>query len=143
MSVNRLLVAKGLRGFGDGFVSLLLPLYLLELGFTPLQVGLVATTTLFGSGVLTLLVGLHAWRFRYRSLLLAATLLMAATGMGFAVLRDFWPLMLLALVGTLIRGTGTTYGAWVAPTFFCPSRSVSSDTFALTFVSLQIESDRA
>ena len=100
-TVSRLLIAKGLRGFGDGFVSLLLPLYLLALGFTPMQVGLVATTTLFGSGVLTLLVGLHAWRFRLRSLLLGATVLMAATGIGFVLLRDFWPLMLLALVGTL------------------------------------------
>ena len=31
--VRRILVAKGLRAFGDGYVSLLLPLYLLELGF--------------------------------------------------------------------------------------------------------------
>ena len=38
--VNRLLIAKGLRAFGDGYVSLLLPLYLLELGFSPLQVGI-------------------------------------------------------------------------------------------------------
>ena len=43
--VTRLLVTKGLRAFGDGYVSLLLPLYLLDLGFTPLQVGVVATTT--------------------------------------------------------------------------------------------------
>ena len=42
--VNRILIAKGLRAFGDGFVSLLLPAYLLELGFTPLQVGVIATT---------------------------------------------------------------------------------------------------
>jgi predicted 3-demethylubiquinone-9 3-methyltransferase (glyoxalase superfamily) len=33
--VDRLLLAKGLRGFADGFISLLLPLYLLQLGFTP------------------------------------------------------------------------------------------------------------
>ena len=75
--VDRLLIAKGLRAFGDGFVSLLLPLYLLQLGFSPLQVGAIATTTLFGSGMLTLLVGLYAYRYRFRTLLLAATLLMA------------------------------------------------------------------
>ena len=77
LHVDRLLAAKGLRAFGDGFVSLLLPLYLLELGFTPFEVGVIATTTLLGSGVLTLAVGLHAYRFHYRSLLLAATVLMA------------------------------------------------------------------
>ncbi len=104
--VNRLLVAKGLRAFGDGYVSLLLPLYLLQLGFSPLQVGIIATTTLTGSGLLTLVVGLHAWRYHYRSLLLAASVLMAGTGFGFALLTDFWPLMLVALVGTLNPSSG-------------------------------------
>jgi MFS family permease len=104
--VKRLLIAKGLRAFGDGYVSLLLPLYLLQLGFSPLQVGIIATTTLFGSGLLTLLVGLHAYRYHYRTLLLAATLLMAGTGLGFAVLTDFWPLLLIALVGTLNPSSG-------------------------------------
>lgn len=104
--VNRLLVAKGLRAFGDGYVSLLLPLYLLELGFSPLHVGIIATTTLVGSGVLTLAAGLHAWRYHYRSLLLAASALMAATGLGFALLTDFWPLLLVALVGTLNPSSG-------------------------------------
>src|SRR5258705_4650406 len=104
--INRLLLARSLRSFGDGYVSLLLPLYLLSLGFSPLQVGIIATTTLLGSGLLTLLVGLHAYRFHYRSLLLAATLLMAGTGLGFALVTDFWPLLLIALVGTLNPSSG-------------------------------------
>ena len=104
--VDRLLIAKGLRAFGDGFVSLLLPLYLLQLGFGPLEVGVIATTTLLGSGLLTLLVGMYAHRFHYRTLLLAATLLMGGTGVGFAFLTDFWPLMLIALVGTLNPSSG-------------------------------------
>ena len=79
-AVHRLLAAKGVRAFGDGFVSLLLPIYLLELGFSALQVGVIATATLLGSGLLTLVVGLHAYRFHYRTLLLAATVLMAGTG---------------------------------------------------------------
>ncbi|HET9340030.1 MAG TPA: MFS transporter [Casimicrobiaceae bacterium] len=104
--VDRLLVAKGLRAFGDGYVSLLLPIYLLDLGFSPLQVGVIATTTLLGSGLLTLLVGLHAHRHRYRTLLLAATALMAGTGLGFATVTDFWPLLLIAFVGTLNPSSG-------------------------------------
>ncbi|MFS2035584.1 MFS transporter [Polaromonas sp. CT11-55] len=96
-----MIAAKAIRGFGDGFVSLLLPIYLLNLGLTPFQVGLVATTTLLGSGILTLLVGTHASRYDHRPLLLAASALMAFTGLGLASLSSFWPLMLVALVGTL------------------------------------------
>ncbi|MDB5760954.1 MAG: transporter [Burkholderia sp.] len=95
-----LLLVRGLRAFADGYFSLLLPLYLIALGMTPLQVGIVATGTLLGSGVLTLATGLYAYRFTYRGLLLAASLLMAGTGLGFAVLTDFWPLLVIAFVGT-------------------------------------------
>ena len=105
-TVNRVLVAKGLRAFGDGYVSLLLPAYLLEVGYSPLEVGVIATVTLVGSGVMTLGVGLHAYRFRLRTLLLAAAALMAATGLGFATVTAFWPLLLIALVGTLNPSSG-------------------------------------
>ncbi|HET9576815.1 MAG TPA: MFS transporter [Usitatibacter sp.] len=103
---NRLLAARALRAFGDGYVSLLLPLYLLRLGYAPLEVGVLATATLVGSGVLTLGVGLHAHRFHYRSLLLAATALLAATGLAFAGVTAFWPLLLVAFVGTLNPSSG-------------------------------------
>lgn len=104
--VRRLLWVRGLRAFGDGFVSLLLPLYLLELGLGPFQVGAITAGTLLGSGVLTLALGLSAHRFRLRTLLLCATFLMAATGLGFAVVTNFWPLLLIAVVGTLNPSSG-------------------------------------
>ena len=104
--VRRILLAKGLRAFGDGFVSVLLPLYLLELGYRPLQVGIIATATLLGSGALTLAVGMRAHRFAYRTLLLSATALMAATGLGFAYVTAFWPLLVIAVVGTLNPSSG-------------------------------------
>jgi MFS family permease len=104
--VRRLLWARGLRAFGDGYVSLLLPIYLIALGLSPFEVGVIATGTLVGSGLLTLLVGLHAYRLRYRTLLLMATALMTATGLGFAVVSDFWPLLIIAIVGTLNPSSG-------------------------------------
>jgi len=104
--VTRVLIARGPRAFGDGFVSLLLPLYLREVGFGPLQVGILATATLLGSGLLTLTVGLRAHRHHYRTLLLAAATLMTATGLGFAAVSDFWPLLVIAVVGTLNPSSG-------------------------------------
>lgn len=103
---NRILVARGLRAFADGYVSLLLPLYLLDLGYTPFEIGVLATATLLGSGLLTLLVGLHGYRYHYRSVLLAATLLMTGTGIGFALFTQFWPLLIIAIVGTLNPSSG-------------------------------------
>lgn len=100
------LIARGLRAFGDGYVSLLLPVYLISLGLTPFQVGVIATGTLLGSAALALLVGLYAHRFGYRPLLLGAALLMAATGFSFAAVSDFWPLLVIAVIGTLNPSSG-------------------------------------
>jgi len=106
VNVRRLLFVRALRAFGDGYVSLLLPVYLLSLGLTPFEVGVIATATLLGSGALTLWVGLHAYRFRYRALLFAAAVLMTATGLGFATFTAFWPLLIVAFVGTLNPSSG-------------------------------------
>lgn len=101
-----LLGSRALRAFGDGLVSLLLPVYLAELGFGVFQIGLLATATLAGSSILTLLVGLYAHRFSGRGLLLGAALLMTATGLAFARLEDFWPLLVVAFLGTINPSSG-------------------------------------
>src|SRR4051794_35467034 len=80
----RLLLSRGLRGAIDGTVSVMLAGYLARLGFTPVAVGAVVTGTLFGSGVVTLVVGFVAHRVSSRRLLLFAAFLMLGTGIGFA-----------------------------------------------------------
>jgi MFS family permease len=101
-----LLRARAVRAFGDGFVSVLLPLHLATIGLGSVAIGAVATTALLGSAALTLLVGLVAHRLGRRLLLLRASLLMVATGLGFAVVHDFWPLLVVAFVGTLNPSSG-------------------------------------
>jgi MFS family permease len=105
-ALRAILVARGLRAFGDGYISLLLPVYLLSLGYTAFDVGVIATATLLGSGALTLALGLTAHRFRTRTLLLAAAALMAATGVSFATVSGFWPIIVVAIVGTLNPSSG-------------------------------------
>ena len=51
---KRLLAARALRAFTDGYVALLLPYYLTLLGYSALQIGVIITATLLGSGVTTL-----------------------------------------------------------------------------------------
>ncbi len=101
-----LLIGRGLRAFVDGYVAILLPVYLLALGFGAWEVGLLSTATLLGSALATLAVGAWGHRFPDRRLLLAAALLMAATGLAFANLSEFWPLLLVAFVGTLNPSSG-------------------------------------
>ncbi len=98
---GRIVAARGLRGFADGFVSVVLPSYLALLGFSALEIGALATSALLGSALLTLGVGLFGSRFTSRQVLLGACALMIATGIGFASAESLALLVAIAFVGTL------------------------------------------
>lgn len=101
-----LLLGRGLRALVDGYVAVLLPAYLLALGLAPWHVGLLSTVTLLGSAMMTLAVGSWGHRIHHKRLLLAAAMLMTGTGFAFAGLTGFWPLLLVAFIGTLNPSSG-------------------------------------
>lgn len=106
-SVRSILLARGLRDFGDGLVAVLLPAYLLALGFGAAEIGAVATVALLGSALMTLGVGMLGGRVDARRLLLLAALLMVATGLGFAVAAGLAAILVLALCGTVNPSAGS------------------------------------
>jgi hypothetical protein len=48
-----LLTARGIRAFGDGFVSILVPVYLTGLGIGAFEVGVLTTAMLLGPAMMT------------------------------------------------------------------------------------------
>src|SRR3954449_10016698 len=96
-----LYVARGLRGFGDGFAIIILPAYMTALGYDAVAVGLVATASLLGTALLTLVVGLIAPRHDLRPLLMFGAGLMAATGIAFPAVEHFVLIALVAFTGTI------------------------------------------
>ena len=106
ISARPVLISRALRALADGYVAILLPAYLLALGLSTLQVGVVATATLLGSALTTIAVGLWGHRLSSQRLLVASGLLMVATGLGFAGFSSFWPLLIVAFVGTLNPSSG-------------------------------------
>ena len=106
--MNSVFLARALRDFGDGFVAILLPVYLTALGLSAFDVGLVATLALFGSALLTLGAGFLAARYDVRGLLLAASALMIATGLAYAAANDYAVLLIVAFVGTINPSGGST-----------------------------------
>src|ERR1700742_4945489 len=104
--IRLLYAARGLRGFGDGFAVIILPAYLTAIGYSPLQIGIVATAALFGSSVLTLAVGFFAPRHDLRNLLLAGAALVALTGLAFPVSEHIAIVLAVAFLGTINPSTG-------------------------------------
>ncbi len=105
-NITLLYAARAIRGFGDGFAVIILPAYLTELGFTPFQVGLVATSALLGTAVMTLGVGRLASRYDLRNLLLVGALTMIATGVAFANVGLLPLVAVVAFAGTANPSSG-------------------------------------
>ena len=105
--VNYLYAARALRDFGDGFVAVLLPVYLTAMGLGPLEVGVVATLALFGSALMTLAVGVLGAKTDLRKLLMAASGLMIATGCAFAASSSYVVVLVIAALGTINPSLGS------------------------------------
>jgi MFS family permease len=110
----RLLFATRIaRMFGYGLLSVVLVLYLVELGIDGVQVGLILTLTLIGDAAISLWLTTHADRLGRRRILLAGAALMLLAGVVFALSRDFWVLLLAATVG-VISPSGNEVGPFLA-----------------------------
>ena len=96
-----LYTARGLRGFGDGFAIIILPAYMTALGYDAVAVGLVATASLLGTALLTLIVGWIAPHRDLRALMIFGASLMAATGVAFPNVEHFVLIALVAFIGTI------------------------------------------
>lgn len=98
--------ARALRGFGDGFAVIILPVYLLAIGLSPQQVGIVASASLLGTAALTLLVGFVAPRYDLRGLFLIGAALATVTGFVFPMVEAIAPALLVAFIGTVNPSAG-------------------------------------
>jgi MFS family permease len=105
-SVALLFLARGLRGFGDGFAVIVLPAYLSALGYDPIAIGLVATASLLGTALLTLAVGVVAPRFDLRTLLLWGAGVVTATGLAFPAASNLMLIAIVAFIGTINPSSG-------------------------------------
>lgn len=105
--VREIYAARALRDFGDGFVAVLLPVYLSAIGFGAFEIGVVATLALLGSASMTLGVGFLGARADQRTLLILASALMVATGLAFTLSTSTALILLIAFLGTINPSAGS------------------------------------
>jgi len=104
---------RAIRLFAYGSLSVILALYLEELGFDGHTIGLLLTATLAGDACLSLLLSTRADRFGRRRTLVIGAVLMSLAGATFAVTRQTVFLVLAAIVG-VISPTGNEIGPFLA-----------------------------
>jgi len=110
----RLLFASRVaRMFGYGLLSVVLVLYLVELGLDGASIGAILTLTLVGDAGISLWLTTHADRLGRRRILLAGAALMLLAGVAFALSDSFWVLLLAATIG-VISPSGNEVGPFLA-----------------------------
>jgi MFS family permease len=105
------MTARGVRMLAYGFLSVVLALYLSNLGWSGTQIGAFFTTALAGGAVTTVVIALFADRWGRRRWLIVSALLMIASGVALAFSQNFALLLLFAVLGTL-SPSGQEIGAF-------------------------------
>jgi MFS family permease len=108
-----LFVTRFVRLFAYGSLSVILVFYLIGLGLTELQSGLVLTLTLAGDVVVSLFLTTRADRIGRRRMLIIGAILMAAAGLAFASTRNLFFLILAGTIG-VISPSGNEVGPFLS-----------------------------
>lgn len=108
-----LFVTRSLRLFGHGFLSVVLMLYLTNLGFNEFQCGLLFTLTLLGDTAVSLWITINADRIGRKKMLIVGAMLMLLAGTVFVLTGNFWILLIAATLG-IISPSGNEVGPFLA-----------------------------
>ena len=107
-----LLLTRFTRLFAYGALSVVLVLYLTQLGIGTQQIGLLLTLTLIGDTAVSLWLSTHADRIGRRRMLILGASLMAGAGVAFALTRNFLVLVVAGTIG-VISPSGNEVGPFL------------------------------
>jgi len=110
---NIIFLNRGIRSFGYGFLSILLGIYLKELGFQPISIGLLLSAAIIGGAIFTLITGRYAVTFGIKRMLLASILLSLVGVSIFLITENFYFLTFAALIG-FISPSGRELGLFLS-----------------------------
>lgn len=108
-----LFLTRFLRLFAYGLISVILVFYLVGLGLSESQTGLLLTLTLVGDTAISLFLTTQADRVGRRRMLIVGALLMAGAGLVFAFTRSFLWLVIAGTIG-VISPSGNEVGPFLS-----------------------------
>jgi predicted MFS family arabinose efflux permease len=104
---------RSLRLFAYGGLSVILALYLSQLGFSEVNIGLLISLTLLGDTAISLWITTNADRIGRQRMLVAGTALMIVASAAFATTRNFYLLLAAATIG-VISPSGKEVGPFLS-----------------------------
>jgi MFS family permease len=108
-----LFATRFIRLFAYGSLSVVLVFYLISVGLSAPQIGMLLTLTLVGDTIVSLYLTTRADRIGRRRMLIIGAALMVAAGLVFASTRHLWLLVLAGTVG-VISPSGQEVGPFLS-----------------------------
>jgi len=108
-----LFVTRALRMFGYGLISIILVLYLADVGLSESRIGLLLTLTLAGDTVISLWLTTTADRAGRKTMLVVGALLLLIAAVVFRLTTRYWLLLAAATVG-VISPSGNEVGPFLS-----------------------------
>src|SRR5437588_1107497 len=108
-----LFLTRFVRLFAYGSLSVVLVFYLISLGLSEAQTGLLLTLTLVGDTLISLYLTTRADRIGRRRMLIIGAVLMAAAGLAFAFTHNFLFLIIAGTIG-VISPSGNEVGPFLS-----------------------------
>jgi predicted MFS family arabinose efflux permease len=108
-----LFATRSIRLFAYGGLSVVLVLYLVSLGLTESNVGLLLTSTLLGDTLISLYLTTQADRIGRRRMLIVGAVLMFAAGLVFGFTTRLWVLVVAGTIG-VISPSGQEVGPFLS-----------------------------
>ncbi|ELR06010.1 hypothetical protein VC83_03253 [Pseudogymnoascus destructans] len=120
LDVKLLCIQRFVRLFAYGATTLVLVLYLSELGISDQQIGVFMTLTLFGDVFISLFLTMFADRIGRKDVLALGAVMMTGSGIAFGLSSNYWVLLAAAIFG-VISPSGKEVG---------PFRAIEESTLA-------------
>jgi MFS family permease len=104
IDISLLFAARIMRMFSYGFLSVVLVMYLSQIGLSEEAIGLLLTLTLVGDAGITLWITTSADRIGRRRMLLLGAVLMASAGAVFVLTDNYILLIIASIIGVISPG---------------------------------------
>jgi MFS family permease len=130
--IGVLFITRSVRLFAFGAISVILVLYLKEVGLSEKEIGLLLTMTLVGDTLISLLITTTADRLGRKRMLIAGAVLMVLGGAAFALTQCFLLLLVAATVG-VISPSGNEVGPFLAIEQAALAQNITAEQTTKTF----------
>ncbi len=115
--ITLLIALQALYSLTVGYLPIVLPLYLLSIGYGAVELGFLLTAVSIAGALFAVASGVASDRFGYKNVIVGSSFLVALGSLLFAGTRNFYLMLILAGISQIIPPGGSGSGVGIGPSY--------------------------